>query len=74
MLNQMIVKLYSRGLHHLHLRWHMTTPNSTTGRIEKITTDYLAKGNGEDVATDGANLIKAFDPTKGYINTINSFY
>ncbi len=61
-----------QAIEYNQLRWDMTTPNSTTGRIEKITTDYLAKGNGEDVATDGANLIKAFDPTKGYINTINN--
>ena len=38
----------------------------------RISTNYLAKGEGEEVARDGANLIKAFDSSKGYINTINN--
>ena len=36
-----------------------------------ISTDYLAKGKGTEISTEGANLIKALDKTKGYINTIN---
>ncbi|MBS7226676.1 MAG: hypothetical protein KH050_15370, partial [Clostridiaceae bacterium] len=36
------------------------------GDSSKITTDYLAKGKGEEITTKGANLIKAFDPSKPY--------
>ena len=32
----------------------------------KITTDYLAKGKGEEITKEGANLIKAFDSSKPY--------
>ena len=31
-----------------------------------IKTDYLAKGKGEELTTEGANLIKAFDPSSPY--------
>ena len=34
-----------------------------------ISTDYLAKGQGEELIDEGANLIKAFDPEKGYVDT-----
>ncbi len=37
-----------------------------TRKITAVTTDYLAKGNGEEVTKAGANLIKAFDKTKAY--------
>lgn len=36
------------------------------GDSSKITTDYLAKGKGEEITTKGANLIKAFDSSKPY--------
>ena len=32
--------------------------------METISTNYLAKGEGEEATKDGANLIKAFDPSK----------
>ena len=51
--------------------WDFGTVNKETNKVETITTDYLAKGKGAEIATDGANLIKAFDATKSYINTIN---
>ena len=37
-----------------------------------IKTNYLAKGKGEELKTEGANLIKAFDPNKGYSDTSSS--
>ena len=40
-------------------------------RVNIVTTDYLAKGKGAEIRTSGANLIKAFDKSKGYKNTIN---
>lgn len=51
--------------------WDIKTMNTATGKIEMIKTDYLAKGKGAEIATDGANLIKAFDASRGYVNTIN---
>lgn len=56
---------YNQGI------WDMKIINQDTHRVELITTNYLAKGRGAEVATDGANLIKAFDKSKGYVNTIN---
>ena len=56
---------YNQGI------WDMKTINQDTHKAELITTDYLAKGKGAEIATDGANLIKAFDKSKGYVNTIN---
>lgn len=56
---------YNQGI------WDMKTINQDTHKVELITTDYLAKGKGAEIATDGANLIKAFDKSKGYVNTIN---
>ena len=56
---------YNQGI------WDIKTINKETNKIELITTDYLAKGKGAEKATEGANLIKAFDKTKGYVNTIN---
>ena len=56
---------YNQGI------WDIKTVNKDTNKVELITTDYLAKGKGAEIATDGANLIKAFDKTKGYVNTIN---
>lgn len=56
---------YNQGI------WDMKTINQDTHKVELITTDYLAKGKGAEIATDGANLIKAFDKSKGYVNIIN---
>ena len=56
---------YNQGI------WDIKTVNKDTNKVELITTDYLAKGKGAEITTDGANLIKAFDKTKGYVNTIN---
>lgn len=56
---------YNQGI------WDMKIINQDTHKVELITTDYLAKGKGAEIATDGANLIKAFDKSKGYVNTIN---
>ena len=56
---------YNQGI------WDMKKINDDTHKVELITTDYLAKGKGAEIATDGANLIKAFDKSKGYVNTIN---
>ena len=36
-----------------------------------ITTDYLARGKGDEVANDGVNLIHAFDKNNGYSDSIN---
>ena len=49
--------------------WSIKEFNAETNRVEMIATDYLAKGKGLEAVTEGANLIKAFDPEKGYINT-----
>ena len=57
--------IYNQGI------WDIKTVNKDTNKVESITTDYLAKGKGEEIATDGANLIKAFDSSKVYTNTIN---
>ena len=51
--------------------WDIKNINKDTNRVEMISTDYLAKGKGAEISTEGANLIKALDKTKGYINTIN---
>lgn len=56
---------YNQGI------WDIKTVNSETNKVELITTDYLAKGKGLEISTDGANLIKAFDASKEYKNTIN---
>ena len=57
--------IYNQGI------WDIKTVNSETNKVELITTDYLAKGKGAEIAEDGANLIKAFDSSKEYKNTIN---
>ena len=49
--------------------WSIKEFNAETNRVEMIATDYLAKGKGLEAVTEGANLIKAFDPEKGYIDT-----
>ena len=56
---------YNQGI------WDFKTVNNDTRKVEVIKTDYLAKGKGLEIATEGANLIKAFDASKPYINTIN---
>ena len=45
--------------------------DDNTVRVTEVKTDYLAKGKGAEIRTNGANLIKAFDKTKGYVNNIN---
>ena len=54
---------YNQGI------WNIETMNTETNRIEMISTNYLAKGQGAELIDEGANLIKAFDPTKGYVDT-----
>ena len=54
---------YNQGI------WNIEEIDTETNRINMISTDYLAKGKGAELITDGANLIKAFDKTKGYIDT-----
>ncbi len=56
---------YNQGI------WDMRTINQDTHRVELIATNYLAKGKGAEITKNGANLIKAFDKTKGYVNTVN---
>ena len=56
---------YNQGI------WDMRTINQDTHRVELIATDNLAKGKGAEITENGANLIKAFDKTKGYVNTVN---
>src|SRR5699024_1539861 len=54
---------YNQGI------WTIKEFDAETNRVEMISTDYLAKGKGEELVTDGANLIKAFDSEKGYVDT-----
>ena len=56
---------YNQGI------WDIKTVNTSTNKVEFITTDYLAKGKGAEIANNGANLIKAFDPSKPYTNKVN---
>ncbi len=56
---------YNQGI------WDIKTINTTTNKVEYITTDYLAKGKGAEISNEGANLIKAFDSTKAYTNKID---
>lgn len=51
--------------------WKAGTQEETGKEVKTITTNYLEKGKGVESATEGANLIKAFDPTKEYKNTTN---
>lgn len=57
--------LYNQGI------WDIKTVNTQTNRVEEITTDYLAKGKGAEIAQNGANLIQAFDKEKAYTNLVN---
>ena len=54
---------YNQGI------WNIKEIDKETNRINMISTDYLAKGKGAELITDEANLIKAFDKTKGYKDT-----
>ena len=54
---------YNQGI------WSIKDFDTETNRVEMISTDYLAKGKGEELITEGANLIKAFDAEKAYIDT-----
>lgn len=56
---------YNQGI------WDIKTINKDTNKIEMVTTDYLAKGKGAEITKNGENLIKAFNKTKGYVNTVN---
>lgn len=56
---------YNQGI------WDIKDVNRETNKIEFITTDALAKGKGAEISSNGANLIKAFDSSKEYKNTIN---
>ena len=57
---------YNQGI------WDIKTINKNTNKVELVSTDYLAKGKGAEITNNGANLIKAFNKTKGYVNTINA--
>ena len=63
--------LEKEAIRYNQLIWNFKRVNSTTNKPELISTDYLAKGKGQEIANDGANLIKAFDSSKEYKNTIN---
>lgn len=66
-----LTKEEKEAIKYNQLLWTIKDLNKETNRIEMITTDYLAKGKGAELANNGANLIKAFDSTKSYVNTIN---
>ena len=51
--------------------WDIKSINKDNSKIELISTDYLAKGKGLEITTNEANLIKAFDSSREYKNTIN---
>ena len=57
--------VYNQGI------WSIKEVDTSTNKATMVSTDYLAKGKGAEIRTEGANLIKAFDPSKGYINNIN---
>ena len=50
------------------LIWTPKTINKDTKKIEVITTNYLAKGEGVEKSGTGTNLIKAFDSEKQTLN------
>lgn len=56
---------YNQGI------WDIKHIDQATNRIDLISTDYLGKGKGAEIATENANLIKAFDSSKGYIDSVN---
>ena len=51
--------------------WDIKSVNKDNYKVQLVSTDYLAKGKGAEITTDGANLIKAFDSSKEYKNVIN---
>ena len=53
------------------LIWDFKEVDTETNKPKLISTDYLAKGNGAELSSNGANLIKAFDPSKEYKNLVN---
>ena len=57
--------MYNQGI------WDFKKINKETSKVELISTNYLAKGKGAEITKEGDNLIKAFDPSKEYKNTIN---
>ena len=60
-----------KAIEYNQIRWTIKEANTTTNKATMVSTDYLAKGKGAEIRTEGANLIKAFDSTKGYINNIS---
>ena len=64
-------ELEKEAIKYNQLIWSFKKVNTETNKVELISTDYLAKGKGKEIANDGANLIKAFDSSKQYKNTIN---
>ena len=51
--------------------WDVKTINQDTNKIEMVTTNYLAKGKGDEISSKDANLINAFNSSKEYTNKIN---
>ncbi len=51
------------------LIWSPSVRNGDTQKIEMVTTNYLAKGEGLEKSERGANLINAFDSSLGYVDT-----
>ena len=54
---------YNQGI------WNIGELDTETEKVNTIKTNYLAKGEGLEKAGTGSNLIKAFDTTKGYVDT-----
>lgn len=46
-----------------------TQETDSDGKVTMVKSTYLAKGQGLDITETNANLIKAFDGTKGYVDT-----
>ena len=46
-----------------------TQQTDNNGKVTMVKSTYLAKGQGADIIETNANLIKAFDETKGYVDT-----
>ncbi len=54
---------------HNQLIWTPSKINNDTKKYIEVTTNYLAKGEGLEKTQVGANLIKAFNKEKDYIDT-----
>ena len=46
-----------------------TQQTDSNGKVTMVKSTYLAKGQGLDITETNGNLIKAFDGTKGYVDT-----